>query len=197
MKASWVGACFQGRLAVIAFINTILRYFQYIVNLFIQYTGSLEFVIHLELLYQDQSKGYFEAQRFSISKRWKLLRIYTHTQLSSQYQEKIYFISLSRKGIYTLLMDFALARLSQNRTGYRDLKKVNMKLIMFKVNNKSTRTVSMTSFWHFIINIERVSPLFQCFYCLFEQLNISWKSFQFCNWSLKFFSVNPLLPAVH
>ena len=143
---------------MIAFINTILRYFQYTVNLYIQYfeetahkiyTGSLELVIHLELLYQGQSKGYFEVQRFSISKRWKLLRICTHAQLYSYYQEKSYFISLSRKRIYALLIDFALARLSQDRTGYRDLKKVDMKLIMFKVNNKSTRTMSMTSFWYF------------------------------------------------
>ena len=36
-------------------------------------------------------------------------------------------MKLSRKRIYTLLIDFALTRLSQDRRRYKDSKKVDMK----------------------------------------------------------------------
>ena len=43
---------------------------------------------------------------------------------------------------------------------------------MFKVNNKDTRTMSMTSFWcDFIVKLEHISHLFLLFTADFEQLD--------------------------
>ena len=43
---------------------------------------------------------------------------------------------------------------------------------MFKVNNKNTRTTSITSFLCFIVNLKVVSDLFlvYCIVCIFFQL---------------------------
>ena len=43
---------------------------------------------------------------------------------------------------------------------------------MFKVNNKGTRTMSMTSFWcEFIVKLEHISQVFLLFIAGFEQVS--------------------------
>ena len=50
---------------------------------------------------------------------------------------------------------------------------------MLKVNNKDTRTMSMTSFWCvFIVKLEHISHLFLLFIADFEQLDPYW------NWTI-------------
>ena len=46
---------------------------------------------------------------------------------------------------------------------------------MFKINNKNTRTMSVTSFWVFIVNVEQISRIFfLVFIGDFEQVNVGW-----------------------
>ena len=53
---------------------------------------------------------------------------------------------------------------------------------MFKVNNKDTRTMSMTSFWCvFIVKLKHSSHLFLVFTVDFEQLEACW------NWTINLY----------
>ena len=46
---------------------------------------------------------------------------------------------------------------------------------MFKFNNKNTRTLSLTSFWCFIVNFWSYFTPFSCIFIVdFEQVNVSW-----------------------